>query len=818
MNPIRRRLAGQSAAALIAVLLTPRIDAQQAAPETATGAPEQIIVSAQKRTSLLQDVPFSVAAPSEAQIRNAGADSIVDLARNVAGLTIADLGPGQSQIAIRGISSGQVIRDQPGVKEQVGVYLDESPISVALFTPDLVLYDLDRFEVLRGPQGTLFGAGSESGTLRYITKQPKLGVSEANVQASGDVSTGNSTDAGGSVSGMVNVPLGSTTALRVVAYSDRRPGFIDAVQPDGSVHKNVNHADRAGGRLALLWRPTDDLSLLPRVVVQSLGTGGIPRVDLYNILANPYTTTQPAVTLGDRQQFTQEPEGVNDQFQLGDLKADYDFGGSALTSVTSYTKRSVTVRRDATQLSGSVTFFPLSPGPNGQVATPADVRLTSPLYDRTKLNVFSQELRLASNSKGKLDWLVGAFFQHVNRHYGQDLPTPGYDAFSLRLGYPTSVQTGAPPDTPFYSDLYYYFRQSALFGEGTWHVSDRVSTTVGVRYYDFREERNGIFAGLFAGPSPGPGSTKSNGASPRFIWSYKLTEDAQFNAQLARGFRLGGINDPINLPLCSATDIKVFGNQKTWRDETAWNWEVGAKTQFLDRKVTFNTSVFYTDIQDLQATTTAGSCSSRIVFNVPSARSTGIEAELFARPNSTWDFGLSATWVNAELTSSVTSTPAPGQTVVVGGLADGARLPTAPRFQSVGSIGYTQPLQSGLDLFGVFTVQYVGSSFSQFENEAPNFGVICAGASCPAGSAPLFGFGGPLTVNRFTFNPKLPSYTLGNIHIGVKTDRWELTGFVNNLWDETARLALDYERGRSARVGYLTNPARLIGGMVRYTF
>src|SRR6267142_4149579 len=169
------------------------------------GAIQEVIVTAQKRAANLQDVPFSVSATSEDQIRNSGADNLVDLARNIAGFTVADLGPGQSQMAIRGISSGQVIRDQPGVKEQVGVYLDESPISVALFTPDLVLYDLDRFEVLRGPQGTLFGAGSESGTLRYITKAPRLGVREGNFEATGDAST--TGDGGGSLRGMVNLPL-----------------------------------------------------------------------------------------------------------------------------------------------------------------------------------------------------------------------------------------------------------------------------------------------------------------------------------------------------------------------------------------------------------------------------------------------------------------------------------------------------------------------------------------------------------------------------------------------------------------------------------
>src|ERR1700726_420288 len=177
---------GVGVAAVAASRIAPAADAGQ------QPALEEVVVTAQLRRTSLQDVPFSVAAKSQDQIINSGAENIVDLARNVAGLTIADLGPGQSQIAIRGISSGQVIRDQPGVKEQVGVYLDDTPISIALFTPDLELFDLDRFEVLRGPQGTLFGAGSESGTVRYITRQPQLGKLEVMTDASfEDVAHGN---------------------------------------------------------------------------------------------------------------------------------------------------------------------------------------------------------------------------------------------------------------------------------------------------------------------------------------------------------------------------------------------------------------------------------------------------------------------------------------------------------------------------------------------------------------------------------------------------------------------------------------------------
>jgi iron complex outermembrane recepter protein len=809
----------RASAALAGLTTLPLVaHAQQTEGGTLQGL-QEVIVTAQKRVANLQDVPFSVSATSQDQIRNYGAENLIDLARNVAGLSIADLGPGQSQMAIRGISSGQVIRDQPGLKEQVGVYLDESPISVALFTPDLELFDLDRFEVLRGPQGTLFGAGSEAGTVRYITRQPQLGKFEAFTDASfEDVAHG---DQGGMARGALNVPLGETAAARIDLYWHHLPGFIDAIQPGGGVKKDVNDGDRTGARIALLVKPNDALSITPRVVYQNLTTNGFPRVDLYNILANPYTTVAP-ITIGNLEQYTQQREGLLDQFLLSDLKVDYNVGPATLTSITSYTHREVRVLRDASQLTGSVTFDAFG------IPNQADVRLNSPLYDRTKLNVTSEEVRLASNGNELIDWLVGGFFQHVDRHYGQDLPTPGYDALAATIGIPPSPAFDAPPDTPFYSDLSYRLKQYAAFGEATWHMTNQWALTGGLRYYKFTEDKSVLFGGVFSGETfinppantiPGPilNSTDSSGTSPRLILTYKATDDVQFNAQAARGFRLGGINDPINLPLCSAQDKIVFGSQTFWKDEKTWNYEVGMKSQWLDHRVTLNVSAFYADIKDLQANTTAGTCSSRIVFNVPTARSEGIEAELFARPNTTWDFGLSATFLDAKLTSSVIA-PSTGQ--VVGGLADGNRLPTSPKTQAAASVGYTLPVSGAQEFFANFTVQYVGSSFSQFENEEPGWGQICTG--CPNAANPnaarLDAFGGPLSIASFTFNPELPSYTLANVRAGLKTDHWQLAAYVNNLADKNAELALDYERGRTARLGYLTNQPRTYGVYGSYSF
>jgi iron complex outermembrane receptor protein len=200
-------------------------------------------------------VPFSINAQTQADIQKSGAVTLEDLSRNVAGLTIQNLGPGQSQVSVRGVSAGQVVRDQPGVKEQVGVYLDESVISLSLFTPDIDLFDLNRVETLRGPQGTLFGSGSVGGTIRYITNQPKLGAYEGTVEANFNVLS--SGDVGGYLKGAVNLPLSDKAALRVVGYDTEYGGFVDALGEGGTRKNNVNDGYRRGGRVSLLFQPTD---------------------------------------------------------------------------------------------------------------------------------------------------------------------------------------------------------------------------------------------------------------------------------------------------------------------------------------------------------------------------------------------------------------------------------------------------------------------------------------------------------------------------------------------------------------------------------
>jgi len=208
----------------------------------------------------------------------------------------------------------------------------------------------------------------------------------------------------------------------------------------------------------------------------------------------------------------------------------------------------------------------------------------------------------------------------------------------------------------------------------------------------------------------------------------------------------------------------------------------------------------------------AGSCSSRIILN-GDAETPGAEFELFVRPDEHWDLGLSATWVKAEVTQSFPNDAAP-----IAGIRDGNRLPTSPELQAVGTAAYNFNFGSSLESYVRVSVQYVGSSFTQLGDEEPNFGLISNAAGRPAGSARLIQLGGVPADTNIEFDPELPSYAIGNLRWGINTDRWEAALYVNNLWDERAFLSVDRERGRSARVGYLTNQPRTYGASFRVNF
>jgi outer membrane receptor protein involved in Fe transport len=675
-------------------------------------------------------------------------------------------------------------------------------ISLSLFTPDFDLFDLNRVETLRGPQGTLFGAGSVGGTLRYITNQPRTDRTEGLIE--GNVNLVAEGDIGYHLKGAINLPLGPTAAIRAVAYGTKYGGFIDAIGPAGG--DDVNDGSRVGGRIALLWEPTPELRITPRLVYQQVRANGFNRQEEYNLFSNQFTSD--GGVLGKREQYLLLREDFEDDTLLADLVASYDFGGVELTSVTSYINRDILVSRDASALTGSVAVSSLVP--------PVDPNITllpSNLRDTTDLKQWTEELRLASTGSGPFQWVFGGFLSHTDRIYEQRLPTPGYAAFidaGLGAGTSAAVANGFPDlDSPYNADIPYDIRQRAVFGEGTYDFG-QFKLTGGGRYYRFKEERAFRNGGLFSPQFVSEGDkTKSTGFSPRVIGTWEPNRNLSVNIQAAKGFRLGGINDPLNLPLCGPGDAELYGPfaTATYDDETLWNYEAGVK--YSAGGITFNSAIFHTRIKDLQVTVDAGGCSSRLVFNVPKAHTTGLEAEFSARPAPGLDLSVAGSYVSAEFDSTIDNPVLASAT----GIREGNRLPTVPRFQLAATATYGGRLTDASSWYATTSFQHVGNRYTQPGDQEPGAGLI--------GNALFFdpatgAFG---TAVNDIGSLKLPAYNLVNLSAGVEWDSGlEVVGYVNNLFDANPKLSVDRERGLRARFSYNVGQPRIIGLTIRQRF
>ena len=387
------------------------------------------------------------------------------------------------------------------------------------------------------------------------------------------------------------------------------------------------------------------------------------------------------------------------------------------------------------------------------------------------------------------------------------------------LSWAGSRTLAGHPDTEelFFSDLTYDFNQLALFGEVSLAVTDRFSLTGGLRWYDFDERRTQTFDGLFADPLDSDGTTTAAGVAPRVIASYAVTEATQVNAQVSKGFRLGGINDPLNAPLCTPRDLETFGDRPTWDNETLWNYEVGTKSTILGGRGTVNVSGFYMDIRNLQATVTAGSCSSRVIFNVPDARSAGLEvrghraadAPLRRRPHR--QRGRRQTPVDP---GGVRRRRARHR------YHRGHRERQASADDAAVSDDGDRHVAVGDGRLGRLSERRVPARrIALHPDRRPGRGVRLRRLD---GADPRVAPGhihrGPLTQSTFTFNPELPAYNILNSRIGVLSGVWDIAFFINNVTDARAFLALDQERGTRARVGYLTNPPRRVGISTRVSF
>lgn len=793
---------------------------------------EEMVVTATKRDQTVADVPFSINAMSEEDIQRLGINNIEELANNVAGLSIQNLGPGQSQVSVRGLSAGQIIRDQPGVKEQVGIYLDESPVSLSLFTPDFDLYDLNRVEVLRGPQGTLFGAGSVGGTIRYITSQPILDETSGSIEV--DANSVADGEAAGHVKGAFNVPVGENAAMRLVGYSTEFAGYVDAYGRDaeGKLTKteDVNSGSRRGGRIAVKWQPEDYFTVTPRLVFQKLETDGFNRQEPFNVFANEHL--DEPVALDHREQYLLVDESFTDESFLFDVVLEVNFDIFDFTSITSILDREILVSRDASALTGSVSIDTFQMQVfntkktvyegNGTLTLAEDrYGLPSNLRDTTEIRQFTQELRISSNTDSAIQWVAGVFMSETDREYAQRLPTPGYDQLTIdgtatRGGGDMGPDAGGGPinpeelrngfadlDSPYNADVPYELSQLAAFAEISRDFDDRLNVTAGWRWYRFEEDRTFKSGGMFSNRSDERDKTDSTGISPRIIASLRMSDALTWNAQASKGFRLGGVNDPLNETLCKDSDIDNFGGFQSYEDETSWNYETGFKANWS--RASLNMAFFRTDIRDLQVTLDAGTCSSRISFNVADAHSVGFEFELTAEPREGLSIGLAGSLLESEFDSDVMDSDGN----ILAGIEDGNRLASVPKFQLAASLNYIWPVRvfGGADAYIAASIQHISDRLTQPSDQV-NDGVYNSGLA----------YGGATGMENTILDLELNSYTIANLRFGYLTSSWETAIYVNNATDEMAFLSFDRERDGRARLGFRTNQPRTVGLLFRKYF
>jgi outer membrane receptor protein involved in Fe transport len=611
---------------------------------------ETIIVTASRRVEPLQTTASSVTAISGNFLVEHGARDIREVMSAVPGLAIVS--GVDTKYILRGISTDVWEELRPATAE----YLDETPITnPGAWTGALdtlpYLIDMDRVEVLRGPQGTLFGSSSMGGTVRYMTRRPSLDHAESWVEF------GTSATAEGSPGwlgqGMFNAPLREgVVALRGVGFYELQGGYIDNLTTGVD---DVNETHLYGGRLALEWRPDDRLTAITRLNYQDQTNDGHGWHDLGD---PPYSQSRQGDETSTAQRF------------VASLDIDYLMPTMALHSTTSWTSYDATMRTDLTD------YMLLVEG--------LDNPLTAVSVQDTE--EFTQELRLESRETGRFDWLAGLYFQHRDSSYAQDFPAPGFDAqtggAAAEFGY---------PDNLYVLEIAQPVDEFAGYGEAGWHPSEKWRLAAGARWFRFDREEHEVADGYWnGGPTDRRGEATESDVSPRLSASYTPSDDRTYYAVISNGYRPGGPNlGQWNAGDCDA-DLAELGYDSAPTDFTSdelWNYEIGARRMFQDGRLSVAGAVYRIDWSDIQ-TLVFLDCGWGFVQNNGEARNDGVEFELSYLATPDIDLRLAAGYVDARLESPIAGRggqpgdPIPGVPDVTGSLSAAWRFFTGSSFSA----------------------------------------------------------------------------------------------------------------------------------------
>ena len=757
---------------------------QSAAPVPQSEQIEVVTVTAQKRKEDPNKVAMSISAVSGAQLQAQHVNDFTDLTRVVPNISFTaasgngGAGPGTSNIEIRGISSA-------AGAATVGVYLGEVSITVGnVYTMGSVepkFFDIDRVEVLRGPQATLYGASSMGGTIKFVPNEPDLKEREVSVYAEASNTRRGSANWSGSV--VANFPLiADELALRIGAQVQHTGGFINQVDGDGKVlANNINQIGDREMRLALKWKLTRALTITPSLYYQ--------KVDAKDIAA--FNLERP-----NYQAQKQVREPSKDTLLAPNVTLNWDLGRADLTSSTSYFQRTFDRQQNGSAYNSySLSTF-LTSTEDGGTAPPALIEavagLPSTVFLNNKVRQVSQEFRLASRpynaAVSPWTWLGGVYFSRQRTNIMENDPIFGVTATFARFGFdiadpdilPGTFRGAFPADNAFSGAFAYREKQGSIFGEANYYFSPALHATVGARYLkgdSTLDQKNGLY--LAGAGNNASSSLSSKAFTPKYAVTWEVSRAHTLYASVAKGFRLGGSNVFVPPTTCGP-DLEANGitaGPATYAPDSLWSYEAGSKSRFLNNRISFNADVFYVKWKNIQQGVYLPTCAYTYNANAGDATSKGFEFDLKAKPMAGLTLGASAGWVKAELTND-----AGLQNGIVGAVA-GAQVQGVPKYNAAVNAQYNFAVFGERSAFVAGGVQWVGPSKGSLNPEQTDY--------------------------------QRPAYHTADISAGISFDSYKLSVFVKNALDTDT--VIQHPQVASIVQGYRVAP-RSIGMSVAAKF
>ena len=752
----------------------------------ASGGPvlEEVVITAQRREERIQDVPISVTALSQEQMDAQGVRNVDEVARLTPGVTFqrADARNGaMSTISIRGIAS-------TGGASTTGVYIDDTPIQVralgaggAAFNAFPGVFDLDRVEVLRGPQGTLFGAGSEGGTVRFITPQPNL--RKFGLYGRSEFATTQGGDASFELGAAFGAPLvEDKIAVRLSAWVRRDGGWVDRTDwsresvtayPAGTpyppaaptpasvtdtVDGNANWQNSSAFKAAVSFAPTENLTITPSIYYQ--------RMFLHDTAAFWAALSDPGGNEFNNGNAINAES--NDHFYLPALKVEWAFNGLRLVSNTSYFNRDSKAINDYTSfetaLWGQVFTTVGIPGSvpylNGPYYPAGFTPATS--YQGNLQNNIAQELRLQSDdANARINWVVGLFYSHSRQTAIQIVSDPGLFGF---IASTNAVGFGPPLEDGKYTfvqdPVIARDKQLALYAQADFKLTDWFTATVGIRAADTKFSASATYHGFVVGPPVNDtGSQHEKPVTPKLGVSFKLNPDNMLYATASKGYRIGGYNPRVGAPC--AGDANYSGYHTLFDSDSVWSYELGSKNDLLDHRVRVNTSLYYIDWSNIQQVVGLSSCGFAYTSNLGKARSQGLDLQADLALTRNFVAGLAIGYNDARFTQTVKSVP----TAVRNLVTDGDHIVGWPWTAAV-SAQYNFAAWNSHDAYVRADYQYQAKQ-----------------SDTVPGSNPQNGGFQPWAVFR------LPQTTQLSLRAGMKFNGWDVSVFGNNLTGDHPILA-----------------------------